>query len=498
MVTDKRFGRVVILLVGLLAGRSGAVRADPIQVIDVLGNMPVSQFSSLIAPNGYHDWGNEPYIAVNPTNPSQIVVTGFAFSSSSTTRGASLWYTTTGGTTAGSWSMTFPLQAPGNGSAFQIPRDQNIAYDSTGTLHVAMLVGPNGGTNIYHGTIANPATPNSTVWTNGNARINNAGSAGNADQPWISVRGNSVSVAYDNFNSPNQTRVTASSNGGSTFTVDNPTSNNINVANNFGNRIAMDAKGNVYNIWAYVPNNAANGVQNVSYQFNRSRDGGNTWDFTGNSVQGGMTIASGKSTQGNNESFGGVNVLRGSITAIASDQAGAHVYTVYGLQDPSAGNQNRLFLAEFHPDPSNPASMLMRPNPVAFSPANEQAALPGVAVTADGTIFVLYETFANGMFQAHLDESRDLGFTFTDDVLYSWTAPFPSSDRELGDYLGLIAEGNTVFGVFPARGNVNGGGINDTGDIAPFFFSAVVAPEPASLLLFAGGGAIVFLLRRRR
>jgi hypothetical protein len=40
--------------------------------------------------------------------------------------------------------------------------------------------------------------------------------------------------------------------------------------------------------------------------------------------------------------------------------------------------------------------------------------------------------------------------------------------------------GNTVYGTFAARGDVNSGGIDDTNMIAPFFFSqAGSAPEPA-------------------
>src|SRR6187551_3427012 len=75
-------------------------------VVDVVGNMSLSQFNSLIAsaPN-YKEWGNEPFIAVNPTDPAKMVISGLAYSTNSTASGAALWYSTDAGA---NWTMTFP------------------------------------------------------------------------------------------------------------------------------------------------------------------------------------------------------------------------------------------------------------------------------------------------------------------------------------------------------------------------------------------------------
>ncbi|HEX9255098.1 MAG TPA: hypothetical protein VF938_06115, partial [Candidatus Angelobacter sp.] len=42
--------------------------------VDVVGHLSSSEFASYIAPQSYRDWGNEPCIAVNPTNPQEIVI----------------------------------------------------------------------------------------------------------------------------------------------------------------------------------------------------------------------------------------------------------------------------------------------------------------------------------------------------------------------------------------------------------------------------------------
>jgi hypothetical protein len=87
--------------------------------------------------------------------------------------------------------------------------------------------------------------------------------------------------------------------------------------------------------------------------------------------------------------FGGVN-LTGQITALAADPTGAHVYAVYGKED--ASGTDRLYLAEFHPDSS--ANLVERADPVALSVPAQRSALPSVAVTANGTVAIQYDTFS--------------------------------------------------------------------------------------------------------
>jgi hypothetical protein len=502
-------------VLGLAVIGGGGAEAGPVQVVDVLGNIPLAQFNARIANNSYKDWGNEPYVAVNPTNPNDIVVSSFAFSSP----GASLWYSTNAGA---SWSLQFPIpNAPGG---VEVPHDQVYAYDGAGVLHGAVLGGDG---NIYVGSSTNPAAN----WTWLPANVNQSG-AGTADQPWLAVGpGGKLYVAYDNFNSgatQSEERVAISTNNGASFPTDATLSRGGQLpifATNPGTRLAVDGNGTAYSIIG-IPDSRSGGVVHVNYALNRN-SGTASSDFTNSSPNpGGLRIDSGSSTQGNNAaaSFGGVNLLLGNITAIAVDRQGSHVYTVYGKQD--ATGTDRLYIAEFHPDPNNPGNLVERANPVAFSIPGQRAALPSIAVTDNGTVFVQYDTFtpADGLFHVHLAASSDLGLSFVDQDLYDFTAPFSpplstigltadsgssgpisladddsegSAGRILGDYQGLIALGNTVYGTFAGRGDTNAGGINTTGLIDPFFYSVAVPEPPAFVLVMTGGLASLGLWAAR-
>jgi MYXO-CTERM domain-containing protein len=499
-----------LVSVSAVASPWGAGRVQA-QVVDVLGNMSSSQFNSLITPyiGSYQDWGNEPFVAVNPLHTNQVVVSGFAYGTNSTSFAASLWYSTNGGS---SWAMKFPLQAPANG--IDIPHDQTFAYDSSGNLHAAVLGGNGSGENIYHGVTSNPATSLSTTWTSGGAQINHVGT-NNADQPNMALSGSHVYVAYDNFTFPTgRVQVARSDNNGVTFTAANDlaisASSPSTSFTNPGTRLATDSSGNAYSIFGQGTASLGSGVQSVSWFLNRYRVGQSGWDFAGNGIP--IDVGTSHQIDGSGATwFGGINELRGNTTAVASDRTGNNIYAVYGKRDVSG--LDRLYIEDFTPL----AGTLVGGSSVAFSVAGQRAAMPSVAVTDNGTVFVEYDSYVGpggnplavgGTFQAHLATSTDHGHTFTDQLLYSWTAPGAPNDpvfggnRELGDYQYLEALGNTVYGTFAARGDVNSGGINDTNMIAPFYFSQAgpaSTPEPATFWLLAlSGGALAWRWSRRR
>jgi hypothetical protein len=497
----KRRPPCVRLQLELLEGRN--LLSAP-AVIDVVGHLPIAEYNQFIANavnyqgDPYKDWGNEPSIAVNPANPSQIVVSSFAYGPGSFVESgpgatqASLWYSTDGGS---NWVIRFPISGfPAQGQS--VPDDQTFAYDANGVLHGAFLTFPSH--NIFQGTTADPNLDGvngrpASVWQWNPNRVNlpNA-SLNSADMPWIALQGNHVYVGY-NFQAGNshgtagtavEGHVSASSDNGATFTSDNAISNGSRAAFvNPGVRLATDAVGNTYAMFETadpsLPELLAGQPQMVHYRLNESTDGGASWKYTRNDPIGGLVIDDGMSLQ-LGSSFGGVNNTN-AIDALAADPTGAHVYAVYGKQD--ASGTDRLYLAEFHPD--GQGGLIERANPVALSVPGQRSSLPSIAVAANGTLAVQYDTFTpdDGQFHVHLATSADHGLTFADQTLDDFTAtgiPFPETggNRLLGDYQYLIALGNTFYGTFAARGNVNNPsmGINTTDKIDPFFYSAAAPP----------------------
>jgi hypothetical protein len=476
--------------------------------VDVVGNLPIATFiGDNFATQSYKDWGNEPFVAVNPTNTNDIVISSFAFNSPPNAN-ASLFYSINGGA---NWTLQFSVPKPS--ASVGISSDWTFAYNSTGTLHGAILGSDR---NIYQGTTTNPASLAAWTYTGAGAPINRFG-AGAADQPWIALEGADVFVAYNNLQSGRDERVAVSANNGTSFTIDNSIHNDGPHAGSVvsGERIATDGVGNVYSIFG-VGSNISRGVNNVTYYLNRSGDGGLTWDFDGNSAIGGIIIDSGVSTQAcfrpnqggtctqaSNNWFAGVNNLLGNITAIAPDNTGSHVFVLIGKQD--ATGTDRIYLATYQ----RVGASLVKSSEIVVSPAGERAALPAITVKNDGSVVIMYETYgADGRVHIHVASSDDFGVSISSDIEeYSFTPlPLaqvnpgnPNADREFGDYDFLMSIDDTFYGVFAGLGDINIGGVNTTGLIDPFFFSGTDAvPEPGTLSLVLTALSVVTWAGRRR
>jgi hypothetical protein len=504
--------RIFLLAAGVLvapAALAGLIVSAP---VDVVGNLSAARFTMVgYGTRPYKDWGNEPFVAVNPLNTNDVFISSFTFSTSGSISGdANVFYSTNGGT---NWTSQFSVPPPASGVT--IPNDWTFAYDSSGTLHGAVL-GGEPTPNVYQGMTANPTSAAAWSYTGGGTPINTAASTGHADQPWLAVQAGKVFVAYDDFHSNTGERVAVSNNEGATFTIDNPINNGPSPNSvNPGTRIATDHGGNVYSILGSGSRTAIPGVNNVVYYLNRSRDGGVTWDFDANSPEGGIIIDNGVSTQlcnsiarggtctqTANNWFANVNDLRGNITAVAPDGIGSHVYVLIGKQD-GAGT-DRIYLAAYQLARTN----LIKSSEIVISPAGQRAALPAITVLNDGTVVMTYETYgADGKVHIHATSSVDFGATIASDIEeYSFTPLTlaqvnpgnPNADREFGDYDFLMSIDDMVYGTFAGLGDINAGGINTTGMIDPFFFSGTDAvPEPGTLSLVLTGLTAAVWLRRR-
>lgn len=122
-----------------------------------------------------------------------------------------------------------------------------------------------------------------------------------------------------------------------------------------------------------------------------------------------------------------------------------------------------------------------------------QAALPSVAVAANGVVGVLYDTFDGNdsssgypAFSAHLavaDGHAD-PMEFTDYTLLRFLSPAPPDNsnpgqRVWGDYQQMIAFGNKFYGVFAGNGAALGKSVASTD---PIFFTADVCTEVCTRL----------------
>jgi hypothetical protein len=97
--------------------------------------------------------------------------------------------------------------------------------------------------------------------------------------------------------------------------------------------------------------------------------------------------------------FGRVNALFGGIDHLAVDPSSGLVYVVYGVFDQSVGH-NRLAIRRLRYEKCNEFSscnVLVAGPRVFVDDGQSPAALPAVAVAANGTVGVLYDTF-EGMF----------------------------------------------------------------------------------------------------
>jgi hypothetical protein len=95
--------RLFVLAAGLLgapAAVAGLIVSAP---VDVIGNLPAARFTMAgYGTRAYKDWGNEPFVAVNPLNTNDVFISSFSFKTSQSISGdANVFYSTNGGASMG-------------------------------------------------------------------------------------------------------------------------------------------------------------------------------------------------------------------------------------------------------------------------------------------------------------------------------------------------------------------------------------------------------------
>jgi len=434
---------------------------------------------------------SEDSIAINPQNPNELVILGFADSFSQSSNGA-LFHSTDSGAT---WTKTLSIpQPPGITDGFI--NDQTLDWGRNNQLGYAVLTTEN----IVSVVTNSPTTPSSWSYdvVNGVTQLTNhltPGSVGGADQPWtltnrdpVNASQDNVYTAYDDFNNsdgidgPDMHVAVSYGVVPLNFTVDVQIGNSTGSINP-GLRLAKDpASGIMYAIWQRCTANCGANAQTISYMLNRSTDGGHTWALNGNSA--GVSVASGVSTQPWPK-FGTVNALLGGVDHAAVDPRNGAVYVVYGTQ---ANGVDRLGIRRLTFSNGN---VTIGSESIV---TNLESAIPQVAVDANGTVGVFFYSFdgvgTDGLpkFTAHLSLSVDQGATFSDRTLLAFESPDPNdgtefdSQRVLGDYQQMKSLGTCFYGAFTANGAPLGRPVNNTD---PIYFQVCQQAAPANPCVLA-------------
>jgi hypothetical protein len=428
----------------------------------------------------------EPSIAINPSNPNEIVISAFSGSWGTNTP---IWHSTDGGST---WTKQFTVPAPpGIPGAAGCPCDQAFDYDRGNGVSGTFLTS----IDIFSGTTIDPTMSNVWNWLvqMGVAQRTNNVTTSGIDQPWLLVNRDptnasqdNIYVAYDELNSNSERVAVSLGTNPPNFVRDNLSGMTGGGFVNPGHRLAVDPNnGAVYSLWQVRTGSGDDSTHNISYRLNRSTDGGQNWTLNGNG--GGIQVATGDSTQActtpngcgnactsNPFKFGTVNALLGGVLHAAVDPTNSDVYYVYGNRD-SGTNNNRIAIRRLTANGGGGLNV----GAEVFVTGQVQAALPSVAVTTDGTVGVLYTQFDGlspmsniPMFSVHFAMSIDQGQTFPTDLvlenfLSSATDNGACRQRVLGDYQQVKAVGTTFFGVFTGNGVPFG---RTTANHDPIFF----------------------------
>jgi BNR repeat protein len=296
-------------------------------------------------------------------------------------------------------SPTMILQTSGDrGATWAPPTQIHPAGASTGQWDAQIVVDPTDGRTVYASwlqnrksdTVVAKSTDFGATWSMVVANSTNAGT----DKPILAVRGQDVYVGY---NHAQKVWVSASHDGGATFT-----SVNINANAKLGWSLAgggtIDPAGNVYFSWAgYEQNGGAKGKVNLYISI--SSDGGTTWTNTLMEVSGSPPDCSAYSC--------GWAYLGAQIT-IASDAAG----TLYVLWNSGIADKGpeRIYFAKS----SDGGATWTGKVEISTAPVGVGHAFPAIAAGAAGDVRIAWmDTRAGSLWNTYYRSSQDGGATWS-------------------------------------------------------------------------------------
>ena len=452
---------------------------------------------------------SEPNIAVDPLNPSNIVVSSFgAFGSPSPFFGS-----TDGGLT---WT-NYASISHGDASMDWLPG---------GSPFVAYLqppVGNNSPTTVNTGTFTFPG-----AGTYNNIAAGQQVNANGVDQPWAFVaNANNLYVSYENYNNAGASVATVrySNNGGVGWT--NATLDQAPGTFGNGAAVRVAGAGNV----AYAAYEHFTATTNMSI-VNTMNGPITNFDFVGNIVV----------SRDNAAGTGGFNAFGASGTSIVSNVIIPYNTTAFGQE--RLGSDLSIAV---NPNNSNVAAVAYTENLNGNDPGvfvvvttnggaswdtvllSKHSAMPALTFAANGALGLLYveDAFVRGStnmavrFQQAGNPYNLAGGNSTVLANFATNAIASQYDPWLGDWFDLTSVSNTFFGSFaaPNIGDTNNfplavgfqrsmttnlaGVFMPAGGIAPsidpyVFSTAALVPEPSTWLLVVIGVATVARWRRRQ
>lgn len=465
------------ITVAVISAPALPARAQTYQTVRVID--PVVSNTDPNLANTEFQPDSENSLAINPSNPNELVVLGFAESFTSTSN-AALWHSTDSGAT---WTKTLSIPQPPGLNGFV--NDQTLDWGRNNRLGFTVLTTDN----IVSAITSNPVSPSAFAYLvqNGTTQLTNhltPQSLNIADQPWtLTNRDPSIGsqdnmyVAYDDFaGSPDMHVAVSYGVTPPNFTVDVRVGLSTGGVNP-GLRMAKDpTTGAMYALWQQCIGNCGGDPKTISYFLNRSTDGGHTWSLNGNPL--GVSIATGNSTQPTPK-FGTVNALLGGVDHAAADPNNGALYYVYDTQDGTGHDRIAVRRLTFS------AGNVTIGNQVIVTSLD--AALPQVAVDTSGTVavfFYSFDGFTNGLpsFTAHLSLSTNQGATFSDRTLLAFQSPVTddgdSRQRVWGDFQQMKSVGTCFYGAFTGNGQPLGRTFSTTD---PIYFQVCQNPNPCVL-----------------